>query len=280
MQYFLCLWTANNALIFVVFFSWFMLPTMSRFILWWRHQRSLKLFFTVECFIITFLFFTFCLGSSAKIWNLNFQASHVRTQLKKFTKMWTKAFVLLEVVFWCLYIYIYIYIYIHTYYIHIYLYIYIYMYIYINIYIYMYMYIYIYIYIYVIVILLCYYRVSNLNITATFGTTKTWSLYRNTVSNEPLIKWSLCTGFLKKSACQIWRENYLGRNQPFTKFVEPANNLTKLVEVGNRFTKLVKSANNFTKFVEFTNNFTKFAKNVYEVHRSCEQLYKVRGTRQ
>ena len=36
-----------------------------------------------------------------------------------------------------------------------------------------------------------------------FGTTKTWSLYRNTVSNEPLIKWSLCTGFLKKSACQI-----------------------------------------------------------------------------
>ena len=46
-------------------------------------------------------------------------------------------------------------------------------------------------------------------IMTTFRTTKTWSLldrwslYRDTVSNDHLIKWSLCTGFLKKSACQI-----------------------------------------------------------------------------
>ena len=80
----------------------------------------------------------------------------------------------------------------------------------------------------------------NQYITATFGTTKTWSLYRNTVSNKPLIKWLLCTGFLRKSASQIWHENYLGQNQPFTKFIEAANNLMKLVEVGKHFMKLVK----------------------------------------
>ena len=33
----------------------------------------------------------------AKILDLNFQANHVRAKLKKFTKMWTKAFVLLVV---------------------------------------------------------------------------------------------------------------------------------------------------------------------------------------
>ena len=43
----LCLWTANMALIFAVFFSWFLWPTMSRFILWWRHQHFLKLSLTV-----------------------------------------------------------------------------------------------------------------------------------------------------------------------------------------------------------------------------------------
>ena len=113
-----------------------------------------------------------------------------------------------------------------------------------------------------------------------------WLLYRNTVRNEHLIKWSLCTCFLKKSACQIWRENYFERNQPFTKFAEATNNLTKLVEVGkhhlmkfvefsNNFMKFVEFANIFTKFAEFAKNFTKFValtNNFYEVHRSCEQL--------
>ena len=42
----------------------------------------------------------FVWGVSAKISDLNFQANHVRAQLKKFTKKWTKAFVLLEVVFY------------------------------------------------------------------------------------------------------------------------------------------------------------------------------------
>ena len=124
----------------------------------------------------------------------------------------------------------------------------------------------------------------NLYITTTFGTTKT-CLYRqvvviqkhckNTVSNDHLIKWSLCTDILKKSACQIWCENYLGWNQPFTKFVEAANNLTKLVEVGKHLTKFVEFVNIFTKFAEFANNFAKFvgfANNFYEVRKSCEQL--------
>ena len=115
-----------------------------------------------------------------------------------------------------------------------------------------------------------------------------WSLYRDTVSNNHLIKWLLCTVFVKKSACQIWRENYLGQNQSFTKFVEAASNFTKLVEIGkhfkkfvkftNNFTKFVELVNNFTKFIEFANNFTKFlglASKFYEVRRSCEQLYKV-----
>ena len=84
-----------------------------------------------------------------------------------------------------------------------------------------------------------------------------WSLYRNTVSNDPLIKSSLCMGFLKTSACQVWQENYLRPNQPFTKFVEAVNNLTKLVQIGKHFTKLVKLKNNFTELVEFANNFLK-----------------------
>ena len=45
MQY-LCLRRASEALIFAVFFSQFLLPTMSRFILWWRHQHSIKLSLT------------------------------------------------------------------------------------------------------------------------------------------------------------------------------------------------------------------------------------------
>ena len=97
-----------------------------------------------------------------------------------------------------------------------------------------------------------------------------WSLYRNTVNNDDLIKWSLCTGFLK-SACQIRRENYLGQNQPFTTFVEGANNLTKLVEKGKHFLKFIKFVNNFTKF-------GRICQQLCEVRRICQQLYKVRGT--
>ena len=85
-----------------------------------------------------------------------------------------------------------------------------------------------------------------------------WLLYRNTVSNNHFKKCLLCAGFLKKSACQIWHENYLGLNRPFTKFLEATNNLTKLVEVGKHLTKLIKFANNFTKFLGFAINFTKF----------------------
>ena len=84
------------------------------------------------------------------------------------------------------------------------------------------------------------------------------SLHRNTINIDHLIKLSLCASFLQKSPCLIYYENCLGRNQPFTKFVEAANNLTKLVEVGKQLTKFVKFANNFTKFEEFANNFTKF----------------------
>ena len=120
-----------------------------------------------------------------------------------------------------------------------------------------------------------------------------WLLYRNTVNKDHWIKWSLYTGFLKRSACQTWRENYHGQNQLFTKFVEAANNLAKLEEAEKHFTKLVKFANNFTKYIEFANNFMKLvefvnnfkkflglAKNFYEVRRSCEQLWEVYGTHQ
>ena len=41
-----------------------------------------------------------------------------------------------------------------------------------------------------------------------------WLLYKNTADNDYLTKWLLCTGFLKKSACQIWCEDYLGQNKP------------------------------------------------------------------
>ena len=137
-----------------------------------------------------------------------------------------------------------------------------------------------------------------------------WLLYRNTVSNNHLIKWLLCTGFLKKSACQIWHENYLGSNQPFMKFIEAANNFTKLLEVGKHYTKFVKFANNFMKIVEFAVNFTKFVnlpttlqssrdsqttfmmfveaannftklaeeRKLHNIRKRCKQLYKVCGT--
>ena len=125
-----------------------------------------------------------------------------------------------------------------------------------------------------------------------------WSLYRNIVSSDHLIKWALCNKVVvvyrisKKVSLSnlIWKLLWV---KPTFKFVEAANNLTKLVEVGKHFTKLVKFANNFMKFIEFaniftkiveyTNNCTKFmglANNFYEGLRSCEQLYKVRGTRQ
>ena len=112
-----------------------------------------------------------------------------------------------------------------------------------------------------------------------------WSLYRNNVSNDRLIKWLLCTGSLKKSACQIWRKNYLWRNQ--TKFLETANNLTNLAEVEkhfiklgkfvNNFRKFVKLANNFMKLVESANNFTKFMglANIFcKVHKTLTNFMK------
>ena len=100
--------------------------------------------------------------------------------------------------------------------------------------------------------------------------TDRWSLYRNTANNNHLKKWPLSKGFLKKSACQIWREKYFGRNQPFIKFVEAANNFKKFVKLANNFKKFVNLANNFTKFVGLANNF-------YKVCRSCEQLSKFVG---
>ena len=72
-----------------------------------------------------------------------------------------------------------------------------------------------------------------------------WSLCRSTVSNDLLIK----QYFLKMSACQIWRENYFGQNQPFTKFVEAAKQL---------------------------NEVTRSGKALHEVSKICEQLYEVR----
>ena len=86
-----------------------------------------------------------------------------------------------------------------------------------------------------------------------------WLLNRDTVSNDLLIKWSLCTGFLKKSACQIWHENYLTQNQPFTKFVEAASNFTMLVKL---------------------QEVCKICKQLFEVCRICQQLYKVHRIRQ
>lgn len=96
----------------------------------------------------------------------------------------------------------------------------------------------------------------------------------------------LRTGFLKKSACQIWCKSYLGWNQPLMKFLEAANNFPKLLEVGKHFPKFIKFVKNFmkfvefasnlTKFVKFVNNFTKFpglANNFYEICRSCEQKW-------
>ena len=56
-------------------------------------------------------------------------------------------------------------------------------------------------------------------------------------------------------------------------FVEAANNFKKLAGVRKNFAKFLKFSNNFTKFVGLANNF-------YEGRRSCEQLCKVRGTRQ
>ena len=82
-----------------------------------------------------------------------------------------------------------------------------------------------------------------------------WSLYGNTENNDHLIKWSLCKRFLKKSACQIWREKYLGRNQPFTKFVEAANNFTKLKGLANNFWEVRKTRKNFMKFVDWKVGF-------------------------
>ena len=45
----------------------------------------------------------YVLRVSAIISDLNFEAHYVRAQRKNFTKMWMKAFVLLEVVFLCVY---------------------------------------------------------------------------------------------------------------------------------------------------------------------------------
>ena len=94
-------------------------------------------------------------------------------------------------------------------------------------------------------------------------------LFRNTVSSGLLIKWSLCTGFLKKSACQIWHENYLGENQPSTKFVEAANN--KVSSSG-------KTLHEGSKICEQLYEVWRICQQLYEIHRIYQQLYKVCGT--
>ena len=129
---------------------------------------------------------------------------------------------------------------------------------------------------------------SHLYIKVTFGTTK-HGHYRQVVAIQKHCKYWLLNKmviiyrFSKKVSHQIGRENYLGWNQTFIKFVEAANNLTKLVQVGKLLTKLLKFDNKFTKFVEFANEFTKFvglSNNFFEVRKSYKQLYKVRATRQ
>ena len=57
------------------------------------------------------------------------------------------------------------------------------------------------------------------------------------------------------------------------KFIEAANNFKKLPKMRKNFAKFVKLVNNLAKFVGLANNF-------YEVRKSCEQLYRVCGTRQ
>ena len=83
-----CLWTTNNALIFSPdicslpchVYTVVETPTPPQVVL-----NSLILYNNLPTKI------------STKISDLNFQANQVRAQLKKFTKMWTKAFVLLVV---------------------------------------------------------------------------------------------------------------------------------------------------------------------------------------
>ena len=83
-----------------------------------------------------------------------------------------------------------------------------------------------------------------------------WSLCRNTVNNDHLVKWSLCTRFLTKSACQIsWAK------PTFYKVCGSCKQLNEVSRSGKALHKV-----------------RKICEQLYEVCRICQQLYKVRGT--
>ena len=99
-----------------------------------------------------------------------------------------------------------------------------------------------------------------------------WSLYRNTVSNNHLIKWSLCAGF--------------------SKTVNLSNLTWKLPWVKPTFYKVHRSCkqlNEVNRSGKALHKVDKICKQCYEVHRIyhqlyevckiCKQLYKVQRTR-
>ena len=126
-----------------------------------------------------------------------------------------------------------------------------------------------------------------------------WSLYRNTVINEPLIKWSLCIyEFSKKVSLSnlmlMWKLPWA--KPTFYKVCRSCKQLNKVSTSGETLHKASKiwehlsklnfpttlvslwdSQKSFMKFIEAMNNFTKFVgltNNFWKVCKSCKNFIK------
>ena len=90
-----------------------------------------------------------------------------------------------------------------------------------------------------------------------------WSLYRKTVNNDHLIKWWLCTGFLKKVSA-----SNLTRKLPWTKSIFYKVRISW------------KQLNEVSRSGEALHKVRRICQQLYEVRTIRQQLYKVRVARQ
>ena len=70
-----------------------------------------------------------------------------------------------------------------------------------------------------------------------------------------LIKWSLCTGFLKKSACQMWKLPW--EKSTFYKVCRSCEQLYEVCRICQQLHKICRICQQLYKFVGLTNNFWK-----------------------
>ena len=113
---------------------------------------------------------------------------------------------------------------------------------------------------------------SNLYITATFGTTKTWPLYTGCRYTETLNKVVVMCRFFKKVTLSNLTRKLLWAKLTFYKVCRSCKLLNEVSRSG-------KALHEVRKICEQLYKVCRICQQLYQVRRMCQQLYEVHGTR-